>query len=112
MEVAEWAERQFVYCERIGIPVPALQEDWEELTLERQQAVLARWEMIRGSIPRQVQTLEARIRAEQQKLDEEEDFAESCRLNAYIAELASCINELHIWFRVQQELSEADRLHY
>lgn len=44
------------------------------------------------------------INHKQNELYEEDDFEESCRINAEIAEYASRINDLHIWYRTNQEL--------
>lgn len=107
----EWLERQFVYSERLGIQVPRLATDWDELSLQMQAAVLEQWELIRGAIPERVIRLEAQIRVKQDQLFEEDDFAASCRLNADIADLASRINDLHIWFRTQQDLDMETKRH-
>ncbi|MEV2666997.1 hypothetical protein ABNE94_19160, partial [Paenibacillus larvae] len=50
------------------------------------------------------QLLEKKIVRKQLQLYEEENFEISCRLNSDIAELASTINDLHIWFRLNQEI--------
>ncbi|MFC5405673.1 hypothetical protein [Cohnella soli] len=105
MRAAEsWLDGQFLYSERHGIWLPHLTEDWETLATDRQIAVLGRWEMIRGTIPDRIFAFEASIREKQQQLFEEEDFAHSCRINDDISDLASRINDLNIWFRIQQEL--------
>jgi hypothetical protein len=107
----EWLECQFVYSERLGIPVPRLAAEWDELSLDMQAAVLERWELIRGVIPDRVIRLEAQIRVKQDQLFEEDDFVASCRLNGDIADLASRINDLHIWFRTQQDLDIDTKRH-
>lgn len=107
MGESEWLDRQFEWSERLGIAVPALRQDWESLSLERQEAVLQRWEIIRGTIPDHVKRFEESIKVKQDDLSLEENFDVSCRLNGDIAELASRINDLNIWFRTQQDL-EAD----
>ncbi|MFC5469490.1 hypothetical protein ACFPPD_12225 [Cohnella suwonensis] len=112
MRVAEaWLDGQFEYSERHGIRIPRLTADWETLGPERQIAVLERWEIIRGSIPDRIFAFEAGIRIKQQQLFEEEDFARSCRINDDISDLASRINDLNIWFRVQQELDDGGKPH-
>ncbi|RKP54288.1 hypothetical protein D7Z26_13055 [Cohnella endophytica] len=100
-----WLERQFEYSDRHGIPIPSLECEWEELSLDCQTAILERWELIRGSIPDRIMGFEAMIRIQQQRLFEEEDFIQSCRINGEIADLASRINDLNIWFRTSQDLS-------
>jgi hypothetical protein len=107
----EWLAHQFEWNERIGIPVPSLKQDWETMSRQQQNEVLGAWEMTRGLIPDRIQRLEAKIRVRQDELFEEEDFGESCRLNGDIAELASRINDLHIWFRTQQDLEEDTKRH-
>jgi len=94
----------FVYDERLGIEVPELELEWEAYPLEVRSAILDRWETIRGHIPDRILELEQRIRELQRQLDEEEDFETSCRLNADIAEQASRINDLNIWYRINQTI--------
>ncbi|WP_372663917.1 hypothetical protein [Cohnella sp.] len=106
-----WLERQFEYSERHGILIPSLTNDWDELNLDHQTAVLAKWEMIRGNIPEHVMRFEAAIRIKTQLLFNEDDFLESCRINDDIADLASRINDLHIWFRTQQDLDRDTKQH-
>ena len=106
-----WLERQFAYSDRHGIALPSPEKDWDELALECQAAILSRWETIRGKIPDRIRDLEDAIREKQQLLFEEDDFAQSCLINGDIADLASRINDLNIWFRVQQELEPQAKLH-
>lgn len=94
----------FIHDARLGIELPELALDWEDYSLDEQNAILARWETIRGSIPDRIFALERAINALQARLNEEEDFETSCRLNADIAEQASRINDLHIWYRINQEI--------
>lgn len=107
----DWLERQFVWNERLGIAVPALRQDWETMTRRQQAIVLERWEQMRGRIPERILRLEEQIKVRQDALSLEEDFAVSCRLNGMIAELASTINDLHIWFRTQQDLEDETKRH-
>ncbi len=106
-----WADGQFALDGRLGIAVPRLTLPWERLSREKQAAVLAKWESIRGRIPDRIAGFEERIRKMQIDLFEEEDFAESCRLNSEIAELASRINDLNIWYRTEQDFEEETRRH-
>lgn len=103
--------QHFAWDGRLGIHVPSLQRDWEQLTPSEQEAMLAQWEITRGSIPERIKQLEAVIHVMQDELSEEDDFVKSCRLNGEIAELASCIHDLQIWFRVQQDMDQADKRH-
>ena len=107
----DWLTSQFTFNERLGIRLPRLTEDWDTLSLNRQIDLLGLWERIRGNIPDHVKRLEDEIKIKQAMLYEEEDFAVSCRLNSDIAELASRINDLHIWFRTQQELDHESKRH-
>lgn len=111
MEEENRLNQHFAWNDRLGIHVPSLKQDWEQLSRSEQEAVLARWELVRGSIPERIKQLETVINRKQEKLSKEDDFAKSCRLNGEIAELASCINDLQIWFRVQQDLDEAVKRH-
>jgi hypothetical protein len=109
---SRWIDGQFVMDARLGIAVPCLTAPWEKLGLERRSAVLARWEEIRGRIPDRVAAFEAIIiREKQVRLFEVEDFASCCRLNDEIAELASRINDLNIWYRTEQDFEEETRRH-
>ncbi|QMV45154.1 hypothetical protein [Cohnella cholangitidis] len=112
MRISErWLDNQFEFSERHGISVPHLDCDWNELDIEHQTAILARWEMIRGCIPDHIMKFEDAIRVKQQRLFEEDDFALSCLINGEIADLASRINDLNIWFRTQQEIDDESKMH-
>lgn len=95
----------FVPDQRLGIPLPQLSKDWDEYSEQEQADILLRWEEIRGTIPEQIKRLERVIILKQDQLNGEDHFPTSCRLNSEIAELASTINELHLWFRVNQDIS-------
>ncbi|MBN2984792.1 MULTISPECIES: hypothetical protein [Cohnella] len=106
-----WVESQFAASERLGITLPCLAVPWESLSRSRQSLLLEAWERIRGTIPDRIFAFEEQIKRLQEGLYEEEDFEESCRLNGAIAELASRINDLHIWYRTQQDMDEERRKH-
>jgi hypothetical protein len=95
---------EFIYNGRLGIELPELYLDWEEYTEKERSEMLLRWEQIRGTIPDRIKRLENIIAEKQNRLNVEEDFRVSCALNSEIAELASTINDLHLWFRLHQEL--------
>ncbi|MCC3376381.1 hypothetical protein [Cohnella sp. REN36] len=99
----------FVHDDRLGIDLPKLERPWELIAPELQAAIIAHWEVVRGQIPDRIFRLEASIRAKQGELDAEEDFRTACRLNGEIAELASRINDLQIWYRIQQDMEETKR---
>lgn len=106
-----WLDSQFQFSERHGISIPCLSEEWEKLNIEQQTVILSRWEMIRGNIPDHIMRLENKIRIRQQQLFEEDDFEQSCLINGNIADLASRINDLNIWFRTQQDLDNDTKMH-
>lgn len=94
----------FVMNERLGIPLPCLLHPWELLDYQEQTAILEAWEHIRGRIPDRIFALEKIIIHKQDELYEEENFEASCQLNSEIAELASRINDLNLWYRTQQDI--------
>jgi hypothetical protein len=94
----------FLYNERLGIELPVLEQEWEEYSEKDRSDLLLRWEHIRGTIPDRIHKLEAVIIHKQSQLNREDDFPTSCQLNSEIAELASTINDLHLWFRINQEV--------
>jgi hypothetical protein len=94
----------FQYNERLGIELPVMEHEWEDYSHMDRTDLLLRWEQIRGTIPDRIHKLEAIIIRKQSQLDQEDDFPTSCLLNSEIADLASTINDLHLWFRVNQEV--------
>ncbi|QAY68419.1 hypothetical protein ET464_08330 [Paenibacillus protaetiae] len=90
--------------DRLGLLLPAVDGLWHELEPDEQAAIVARWEWIRGSIPDLVKQLETVINRKQDQLNQEDNFEVSCRLNTEIAEYASRINDLLIWYRADQEV--------
>lgn len=93
----------FVYDERLDIHVPLLERPFEEYALEERLSMIEVWEDIRGRIPSKVMVLERAIERMLREMSEESDFERSCRINGEIAELASRINDLHIWYRTTQD---------
>lgn len=98
-------EDLFVYNERLGISLPLLLKEWDEYEKNIQQKILLQWENIRGCIPDQIKALEVIINRKQDELSDENDFVQSCELNFAIAELASIINDLWLWYRTNQDVS-------
>ncbi len=94
---------QFILDERLGIRLPALGLEWEEYSSAERADILLEWEEIRATIPDQIIRVETVIIDKTKQMSEEENFARSCELNSEIHELASVINDLNIWFRVQQD---------
>lgn len=95
---------EFIYDSRLGIYVPELLKDWEQYDQAEREEILEQWEAVRGSIPSRVMELEALIMSLQKQMDKEDEFPTACQLNFDIAELASVINDLHIWYRVSQDI--------
>lgn len=102
--------KYFLHNERLGIPLPAFQFEWDAYSLETQQAILLYWEKIRGAIPDRIAELEQIINYKQNELANESNFERSCQLNHEIAEHASIINDLWLWYRSNQQLSDKKHL--
>jgi hypothetical protein len=101
----------FVIDERVGIPLPVFEKEWEDFSEDERSVILLRWEEIRGTIPDQIKKLERIIIKKQEHLNVEDNFKLSCQLNSEIAELAGTINELHLWFRVNQGITASAAHH-
>jgi hypothetical protein len=95
----------FIYDPRLGIKVPSLEKPWDEIDAYTQSKILAKWEKVRGDIPDRIKELERQINHLQGQLYRENDFNRSCELNSEIAELASIINDLWIWYRTGDEVT-------
>ncbi|MFC0473254.1 hypothetical protein ACFFHM_22820 [Halalkalibacter kiskunsagensis] len=96
---------EFVYDPRLGLSIPTLKCSWDELERITQEHVVDTWENIRGTIPDRVKEIELKIETVHEQLTNEEDFERSCELNLEMAELASIINDLWIWFRMTPSIS-------
>lgn len=94
----------FVYDSRLGISIPELETPWNQLNKETQSDILDKWESVRGHIPDRIKQLEGIINDLQAQLYRESDFKRSCELNSQIAETASVINDLWIWYRTGDEI--------
>ncbi|MFD2329707.1 hypothetical protein ACFSR7_10690 [Cohnella sp. GCM10020058] len=101
-----WLEARFPLDSRLGIPLPRFDVRWEEMNVLERAGVVERWELIRGRIPDAIMAREADIRRLLDELFEEEDFVRCCSLNEEIAEAASVIHDLQIWYRTQQDFEE------
>ncbi|MED4581627.1 hypothetical protein P9578_02375 [Brevibacillus choshinensis] len=93
----------FILDERLGIRLPALDMEWEAYSTDERADILLEWEEIRATIPDKIIRIETVIIEKTRQMSEEENFIRSCELNSEIHELASVINDLNIWFRVQQD---------
>jgi hypothetical protein len=95
----------FSFDDRLGIHIPDLIMDLSEFSQEAQEEILLNWEQVRGSIPDRIRDLEIQINQKQALLSNESNFPRSCQLNSEIAELASIINDLWLWYRANEVLS-------
>lgn len=95
----------FRFDNRLGILIPHLVDDWDHYSSETREMVLFQWEKIRGAIPDRITDLEKEINKKQSALSEESDFKKSCHLNSEIADLASIINDLWLWYRTNQDIT-------
>ncbi|RLQ97942.1 hypothetical protein [Falsibacillus albus] len=89
----------FRFDQRLGIEVPILINDWDDHSMEEKKEITFMWEKIRGRIPDRISRLDQEMEELQLLLSEEEDFARSCKINEEIAERASIVNDLWIWYR-------------
>lgn len=101
---------EFIFNERLQIALPHLHLKWDQYSEEERAEILKQWEDIRGRIPDQIKEFEAIINMKQDKLNKEDNFIQSCHLNTQISEVASKINDLHLWYRLNQEIS-TDKSH-
>ncbi|MBM4762557.1 ABC transporter C-terminal domain-containing protein [Bacillus sp. B15-48] len=95
----------FNFDSRLGISIPSFKVGWDELSLGIQHQILLHWEKIRGHIPDRIAELESLINQKQAELNDESNFTRSCKLNSEIAELASIINDLWLWYRTHQDVT-------
>ncbi len=97
----------FIKDKRLGIPLPQLDLEWNKYDKKTQQDILLEWEKIRGRIPDRIKELEEQINMKQAQLNDEANFERSCELNTEIAEYASIINDLWLWYRMNQHVSSS-----
>jgi hypothetical protein len=95
----------FVFDEKLGILIPNLTKPWNEYISSQQAAILLQWEKIRGTIPDRIGEIEQEINLLQDRLSIEENFETSCELNYRISSLASVINDLWLWYRLNQQVT-------
>jgi hypothetical protein len=96
--------KEFIFNERLAIPIPELIGGWESYPIKIREQIVDEWEQIRGRIPERIFELEKIINLKQNLLNVEENFPLACQLNSEIAEYASIINDLHLWYRANQDL--------
>lgn len=95
----------FSFDHRLGILIPDISEEWDHYSANIQNEILFYWEKIRGTIPDRIAELEKNINQKQAQLSDESNFTRSCQLNNEIADLASIINDLWLWYRANQTIS-------
>jgi hypothetical protein len=102
---------EFLYNKRLGIELPVFHTPWEDLETEEQQKLLYKWEQVRAQIPDQVKYFEALIKERELKLQIEDDNETFCRLSMEIADYASRVIDLNLWFRTQEEVTSLEKVH-
>ena len=103
-------EKWFQFDERLGIEIPVIEKEWTSIASHDREQILWKWEQIRGTIPQRIFELERFIIHRQQELDQENNFVRSCTLNSEISEIASRINDLHLWYRTHQDFDVKSHL--
>jgi hypothetical protein len=99
-------EDYFSLDTRLGIPIPSPQKDLDHYCEKTQHAILLYWEGIRGRIPDRISLIEEEITNKLTEMSNEHDFKRTCHLNNEIAELASIINDLWIWYRKHEPITD------
>jgi hypothetical protein len=92
---------EFVYNERLGIQIPVQHREWQEYSRAEQEAMIEQWEMLRARIPDRVKQLEEVIEDRQLKIAVEEDWDRVVALYEDVFAMASIINDLNNWMRVE-----------
>jgi hypothetical protein len=103
--VKETVNNYFHLDTRLGIEVPNSDLPFEALPLSEQEAVLSHWERIRAMIPDRIRELEQVIEDLLAQIQLEEDWDAIVRRFDDISEIASRINELNTWLRVDPSLA-------
>lgn len=101
----------FRWDDRLSIHIPCLDREWDQYGYDEQSAIIAGWERTRGSIPDRIKQFEHRIKELLARLGEEDSFERSCRINDEISDYASRINDLQIWYRMDQDIDADSRRH-
>ncbi|MEI5905468.1 hypothetical protein WAK64_00115 [Bacillus spongiae] len=96
----------FTYNPRLKINLPNQEIILSHYSSKEQQSILSFWEKCRGNIPELIKAIEININEKQEALSNEDEFEKSCQLNEEIAELASKINDLWLWYRTQPLITD------
>lgn len=97
---------EFVYDERLGIQIPVQHREWHEFSRAEQEAMIEQWEMLRSRIPDRVKQLEEVIEDRQLKIAVEDDWDRVVELYEDVFLMASVINDLNNWMRVETYTSD------
>ncbi|MCD8510449.1 MAG: hypothetical protein LRY73_11675 [Bacillus sp. (in: Bacteria)] len=95
---------------RLGIALPDLNEPWEKFTLQEQTKILSYWEKQRSKIPDRIKELEKEVKVKTRNMLVENDEKKMIQLNNEIVYLASIINDLNIWFRIEPAITGKEML--
>ncbi|PLT27837.1 hypothetical protein [Peribacillus deserti] len=89
----------FMYDSRLGISIPDPPYGEDTYTGEEWEDFVLQWEGIKGTIPDRIKEIETIIHTKQNQLSQESNFELSCHINSEIADFASIINDLWLWYR-------------
>ncbi|RIV28603.1 hypothetical protein D2Q93_02295 [Alicyclobacillaceae bacterium I2511] len=95
----------FRHDQRLGIELPDLTTPYDELSHTQQEELIAYWEGVKAHIPDQIMKFERDIEGLLQVVHHEEDWDIIAAHFADISDLASRINELNMWRRVDPSLT-------
>lgn len=99
------AKYYFKYNKRLGIEIPIFNISWEELNQDEQKQILYRWEHVRSGIPDRIKELETEIHKRELQLQIEDNFQTFCQLSEEIADMASKVIDLNLWFRTHEDIT-------
>jgi hypothetical protein len=98
---------RFVFNERMGIAIPEMDREWPDYSHEEQVAILVEWERIKARIPDRILEFETEIEAKGQQAAIEDDWDRVCELYSEYYAIASIINDLNIWSKVEPNTTAA-----
>ena len=96
---------RFVFDERLGIQLPQHDREWWEYSLDEQAEMIQEWERIKSRIPDRILELERNIEDKHQEIGREDDWDRVCELYEEYFAIASVINDLNIWAKIEPGLS-------
>lgn len=95
---------------RLGISLSKLDKPWDKFTHQEQTKILSYWEKQRSKIPDRIKDLEKEVKVKTWGMLQENDERKMIQLNNDIVYLASIINDLNIWFRVEPAITGQESL--